>query len=77
MYKIVQSIAKKKSLNQLISSMFVFNLRLSTCSVKDFSSILIGYGGLGGYSLLASGMECLIFSRRLPVWFCLSDFKRL
>ena len=51
--------------------MFVFNLDLSICSRKKFSLILIGEGGLGSQSLLASGIKCLIFIGCLincPIW---------
>ena len=37
-----ENISEQKSLNQLISSIFVFNLHLSICSRKKFSLILIG-----------------------------------
>ena len=36
MYKIVQNISNFKSLDQLISSIFVFHLHLSTYSLKNF-----------------------------------------
>ena len=37
-----ENISEQKSLDQLTSSMFVFNLHLSICSRKKFSLILIG-----------------------------------
>ena len=42
-----ESISEWKSLNQLISSLLVFNLYQSTGSQKKFSLFLIDEGGLG------------------------------
>ena len=42
MYKIVQNIYDNKSLHQLTSSMFVFNLHPTTCSFNKIFLILIG-----------------------------------
>ena len=53
----MQNTFEYKSLDKLNFSMFVFNLHLSTCSLKKFSLILIGYGALGNQGLLANAMK--------------------
>ena len=65
-----------KSLDQLISSLFVFNLHQSTCSLRKFSLLLIGKGMLGNQSLLASEMMRLIFIGYLTKPFGMSDYRR-
>ena len=46
--------------------MFVFNLHLLTCSLKNFSLILIGYGALGNQGLLANAMKRYILLAASP-----------
>ena len=66
-----------KSLDQLVSSIFLFQLKLDSLPGHNFSLILIGYHVPCSEISLASGICYLIFIGSLNVRFDLSDYRLL